>query len=160
MKNKLNMKNMNSMHHALKALGPCGLNCEKCFANDGGGIKYHSKKLHELLGHFDIYAERFITLLDEPVFKYYFEFKIMLDYFSKVTCKGCREESCMLFKDCGVKDCYKKKGIDFCFQCDEFPCDRTNFDEDLRQRWVSINMRMKQSGIENYYSEIKEKPRY
>jgi len=154
------MINMNSIEKIKKALGPCGLNCEKCFANADGGIKYHSRKLQELLGNFDIYAERFITLIDEPKFKNYPAFKIMLDYFSETNCRGCRDECCKLFKDCGVKECYKEKGADFCFQCDEFPCDKTNFDDHLRKRWIEINQRIKEIGIENYYYEIKEKPRY
>lgn len=154
------MKNMKNHINAKRELGPCGLNCEGCFAYSDGGIKHHSKKLQELLGNFDIYAERFVTLLDEPVFKKYPEFKKMLDYFTKVSCKGCREESCQLFKECGVKECYKAKGVDFCFQCDEFPCERTNFDDHLKQRWIKINKRMKEDGIENYYNEIKDIPRY
>ena len=76
---------MNSIEKIKKALGPCGLNCEKCFANADGGIKYHSRKLQELLGNFDDY---------------------------------------------------------------------------LRKRWIEINQRIKEIGIENYYYEIKEKPRY
>ena len=145
---------MNNSKNIKKALGPCGLNCEKCFANNDGGIKYHSKKLQELLGNFDIYAERFVTLIDEP------EFKTMLNYFTKVSCKGCREESCKLFKDCGVKECYKIKGVDFCFQCKEFPCNKTNFDEHLKKRWIRINRRIKETGIENYYKEISGYSRY
>lgn len=153
--------NSNSNHKKiLKALGPCGLNCEKCFANNNGGIKYHSKKLRELLGNFDVYAERFITLINEPEFKNYPVFKSMLDYFTKVNCQGCRAESCKLFKDCGVKECFKVKGVDFCFQCDEFPCEKSNFDNHLKQRWIKINQRMSEIGVENYYNEIKEKPRY
>ena len=38
---------MNSIEKIKKALGPCGLNCEKCFANADGGIKYHSRKLQD-----------------------------------------------------------------------------------------------------------------
>jgi hypothetical protein len=151
---------MKNYINILHSLGPCGLNCERCFAYSNGGIKHHSKKLQELLGNFDIYAERFVTLLDEPVFEKYPEFKQMLDYLTKVSCKGCREETCKLFKDCGVKECYRTKGVDFCFQCDEFPCDKTNFDEHLRKRWININLRIKEIGIENYYNEIKDKPRY
>jgi hypothetical protein len=154
------MKSKNGYKKILKALGPCGLNCEKCFANASGGIKYHSKKLKELLGNFDIYAERFITLLDEPKFRHYPVFKLMLDYFANVNCQGCRAESCMLFQNCGVKDCYKVKGVDFCFQCNEFPCVKTNFDDHLKQRWIKINQRMLEAGVETYYKEIKDKPRY
>jgi hypothetical protein len=59
-----------------------------------------------------------------------------------------------------VRDCYKSKGVDFCFQCDEFPCEKSNFDEHLKRRWIQINKRMKEIGIESYYQETKENPRY
>ena len=43
----------------LNILGPCGSNCRKCVFNSKGDIKRHSKELKELLGLFDLYAERF-----------------------------------------------------------------------------------------------------
>ena len=49
----------------LDFLAPCGLNCRKCFAYTKGEIAFHSKKLQELLGNFDVYAERFSNFLPE-----------------------------------------------------------------------------------------------
>lgn len=141
----------------LKILAPCGLNCYKCFAYTNGEIRKASIKLQNLLGSFDIYAERFSSFL--PVFKNYPSFKELLSYLAEENCVGCREGSC-LYPDCGVRDCYKNKEVDFCFQCDEFPCDNSNFDTHLKQRWIQINKRMKEVGIESFYQESKDKPRY
>ena len=141
-------------------LGPCGLSCDKCFAFKDGHIKHHSRKLKKYLGNFDVYAQRFTELLEEPVFDKYPEFKEMLNYFTTVECQGCRKETCRLFKDCRVRDCHKEKHVHFCFQCDEFPCQKTGFDEHLHKRSVAINQRMKEIGVENYYAEIEDKPRY
>ena len=91
--------------------------------------------------------------------KEYPSFKILLKYLSEENCLGCRKGSC-LYPDCGVRDCYKDKNIDFCFQCDEFPCEKTNFDSHLKQRWIQINQRMKEIGIKAYYKETKDLPRY
>jgi len=52
------------------------------------------------------------------------------------------------------------KGVDFCFQCDEFPCEKTNFDPDLKRRWFQMNTRMKEIGVEAYFEETKDLPRY
>jgi hypothetical protein len=142
------------------SLAPCGINCSKCFSFSEGDIKIKSKELKNLLGNFDIYARRFVELLDEPVFKKYPDFKDMLSYLSLVDCKGCRKDNCRLFISCKVRDCYSKKNIDFCFQCEEFPCNNTGFDEHLYKRYIEINMKMKEIGVENYYNEIKDKPRY
>jgi len=141
----------------LKILAPCGLNCNKCYANSEGEIRKSSVKLKNLLGSFDIYAERFTSF--EPRFKEYPSFKSLLTYFAEENCPGCRKGSCLYF-DCKVRDCYKSKEVDFCFQCDEFPCEKTNFDEHLKRRWIQMNDRMKEIGVESYYKETKDLPRY
>lgn len=141
-------------------LAPCGLHCGKCFAYKDGDIAKNSRTLKNELGDFDIYAKRFVELLDAPVFNKYPEFKDMLDHFSEAECAGCRNEKCKLFKDCKVRMCSEEKEVDFCFQCPGFPCNNTGFDEHLHARSVKINQRMKETGVENYYEEIKDQPRY
>jgi hypothetical protein len=140
--------------------GPCGLLCEKCFAFNNGRIKHHAEQLKYNLGNFDNYAKRFVTLLDEPVFDKYPDFKELLHLLSSGNCQGCRKQACHLFKDCKVKDCYKVKGVDYCYQCNDFPCNNTGFDDNLKQRWATINQKIRELGLENYYNEIKELPRY
>ncbi len=141
-------------------LAPCGLCCETCFAHVDGEIRKYSLKLKEKLGKFHINAKRFETLLDNPVFKKYSDFKEMLNYFASENCKGCRNEQCKLFKDCGVRRCHQEKQIDFCYQCDEFPCDRTNFDTGLYNGWIMINEKIKKIGLENFYKKTRTRPRY
>jgi len=141
----------------LNIISPCGLNCYKCFANAEGGIRKTSIKLQNLLGSFDIYAERFSSFL--PIFKEYPSFKALLTFLTEENCPGCRKGSC-LYPNCRVKDCYKGKKVDYCFQCDEFPCDKTNFDPHLKRRWIQINTRMKDVGVEAYYQETKDVSRY
>jgi hypothetical protein len=140
--------------------GPCGLLCEKCFAYEKGPIRFHAEQLKKNLGEFDNYANRFVTLLDEPKFANYPAFKEVLNLFSEANCKGCRKQECHLFTDCKVNICYKEKGVDFCYQCADFPCEYTGFDENLKQRWLRINRRVIEIGMENYYTEIKDNPRY
>lgn len=46
--------------------------------------------------------------------------------FEKAVCKGCRGErgQCPVIPvHCHVYPCAEEKGIDFCFDCKEFPCD-------------------------------------
>lgn len=141
-------------------LAPCGLHCGKCYAFSDGEIKQYSQKLALFLGEFDVYAQRFVGLLNEPIFEKYPEFKQVLKYFTKAECDGCRKENCKLLKSCKVKSCSEIKGVDFCFKCDEFPCNKTGFDDHLHDRSVAINRRMKDVGVEVYYNEIKDKSRY
>jgi hypothetical protein len=138
-------------------LAPCGLNCSKCMAYTEGSITHHAKELQRLLGSFDIYAKRFSNFM--PAFKNYPSFKEVLDIFVKADCAGCRKGHC-IYPNCGVAPCYKERGVDFCFQCEDFPCDHTNFDKHLHERWLRMNKRMKEIGVEAYYEETKDQSRY
>lgn len=141
----------------LDTLAPCGLNCRKCMSHVDGEIKQHSTELKQLLGSFDRLAVKFSAFV--PALKGYPQFKDVLEFLTQGDCVGCRNGGAK-YPDCGVAKCYQDKGVDFCFQCDEFPCDRTNFDPDLRQRWLQMNGRMKEVGIEAYFQETRDLPRY
>lgn len=143
-----------------ETIAPCGLCCETCFAHVNGDIRKLSVQLKEKLGNFHINAKRFETLLEEPIFEKYADFKEMLDYLAAENCHGCRNEQCKLFKNCGVRPCHQKKEVDFCFQCEEFPCNRTNFDDSLYKSWVAINEIIKKKGIEAYCEGARKRPRY
>ncbi len=144
----------------LEALAPCGLSCEKCFAHVKGDIREYGLKLKDKLGNFGIYAKRFETLIGDPVFQKYPDFEEMLDYLASQNCRGCRHEQCKLFKTCGVRSCHQEKHIDYCYECDEFPCQKTGFDEHLHARWIKLNELIRDVGIEQYYAETKNHPRY
>jgi len=45
-----------------------------------------------------------------------------------ITCKGCIDGNICLFlkirgKNCKTYDCAREKGVDYCFECDIFPCE-------------------------------------
>jgi hypothetical protein len=141
-------------------IGPCGLHCGRCFAFSDGDIHAYSNHLKDALGNFDVYAKRFVELLDDPIYATYPDFKEFLNHLATVSCAGCREEKCKLFAACGVRPCAESKRVDFCFQCNEFPCQKTGFDENLYKRHVDINIRMKEIGVEEYYDAVKNVPRY
>ena len=144
----------------LNKFGPCGLSCEKCFAFHNSQIKIHAEQLKINLGEFDAYANRFVSLLEEPAFTKYPDFKEVLNVFAAGNCLGCRKQVCHLFQECKVRNCYKEKGVDYCYECEEFPCEKTGFDENLIQRWRNINQKIRKIGLENYYLEIMDRPRY
>lgn len=143
-----------------QSVAPCGLCCETCFAHVDGDIRRYGMKLKEKLGSFHIYAERFETLMENPIFAKYPDFKEMLDYFASKNCTGCRNEQCKLFKGCGVRVCHQEKEVDFCFQCDQFPCGQTNFEAGMYKNWVKINEMIKSKGLETYYDLVRNRPRY
>ncbi|MCD7900608.1 MAG: DUF3795 domain-containing protein [Bacteroides sp.] len=96
-------------------IAPCGLHCGKCFAFADGDIYHFSNQLKHSLGNFDIYAQRFVEMLNEPVFSKYPDFKEFLSHLSVASCQGCRKEKCKLFKTCNVRICSEENQVDFLF---------------------------------------------
>lgn len=75
----------------------------------------------------------------------------------KVPCKGCRaEQGCRLhFSDCATLDCVRDKGVDFCFECEGFPCSKLQPAFDGADRYPHnlklYNLcRMKAIGVEQW----------
>lgn len=82
-----------------KIVAPCGIDCFNC-------------EMYE-----DNVTDEFQTRLSEIT-------KIPKE---KITCKGCTEGNiCLLLemqgKSCKTLDCVKQKGVDYCFNCSDFPC--------------------------------------
>lgn len=71
-----------------------------------------------------------------------------------------QKKKCILFTNCKVRGCSENKGVDFCFECTDFPCNNTGFDDHLQKRWLEINRKMKENGVTAYYNEIKDLTRY
>ena len=139
---------------------PCGIDCKKCIAYSDGYVKETSARLTELLGpNFGVHAERFSKFY--PAMANYQSFKEMLQFFEDASCPGCRNGHPQ-FPNCGVATCPKIESgeADFCFQCDEFPCERPEFHPSLEERWKNKNKRMAEIGVEEFYKETIDEPRY
>ncbi|MFZ5633410.1 MAG: DUF3795 domain-containing protein [Bacillota bacterium] len=141
----------------LKHLAPCGLDCNRCADYENGEIKQLSLKLLQLLGNYRRVAK--MKSEQKPEFNNYQQFEEMLASFSRASCSGCRGDNVLCFIVCQAKTCHREKGVDFCFQCDEYPCEK-QFTGALRERWIQRNNRMKEIGAVQFYYEQLELPRY
>jgi len=46
---------------------------------------------------------------------------------AEVKCYGCKTDDVFIgCKGCGIRDCAREKGVEFCFECNEYPCRLTN----------------------------------
>lgn len=144
----------------LERIAPCGLHCGRCFAFADGEVRRAAGDLKRSLGNFGSYAARFVTVLQEPRFARYPDFQEFLTLLTETSCRGCRKEACKLFKSCNVRRCSAEHGVEFCYQCERFPCADTGLDENLYRRHVDINRRIREIGLESYYEEVRDKPRY
>jgi hypothetical protein len=68
-------------------------------------------------------------------------------------CKGCRlGGGWSWWSDCPVRTCCVDKGVEFCYQCTEFPC-KTLTEGPLQgylQRFIDANQHIQQIGLEQW----------
>ncbi|HEX3078413.1 MAG TPA: DUF3795 domain-containing protein [Lachnospiraceae bacterium] len=142
---------------ARKDFAPCGIDCERCVSKKEGIVGRHSKELLECLNGFEKMAGMMSEL--QPLLKNYDVFIELLRFFSEGSCPGCRNGEGVNCA-CTAKQCHKERKVDFCFQCNEFPCDRNAYNEHLYQKWVTNNQNMKELGVEIFCEREKSKSRY
>ncbi len=82
-----------------------------------------------------------------------------MQFLTSGQCEGCRKGKGM-YPQCAVKDCFKEKKVNFCGECDEFPCTKNKYPQELEKRWLDNNYKIKNEGVEKYYYEQKDKPCY
>jgi hypothetical protein len=94
-----------------------------------------------------------------PALAGYQQFADVLQLLAGASCTGCRGGGSSL-PFCAARRCFKKQGVDYCFQCDEYPCSRNEYPENFEKRWRTVNDRMREVGVEEYYRESLQIPRY
>ena len=76
-------------------------------------------------------------------------------------CHGCRSDRLYIFckEECIMRECAAEKGVDFCGDCLEYPCDAlSEFQAKLPHRlelWQDLQ-RIKEAGYEQWYKEMLE----
>lgn len=115
----------------------CGLNCAKCDIYEAG---HGNEKLrHEIVKWF--LDERHETVKPE-----------------QIKCEGCKGTlDAHWSSDCKIMQCAKKKGVQYCFECRDFPCRILNdFASDgvsHHKRTIENLRRMKEIGIDTWIAE-------
>jgi Protein of unknown function (DUF3795) len=141
----------------LERLAPCGMDCERCVRYEHGRIRRLAAELAAALEGFETMAPRVAD--HAPALQEYGRFVEVLDFLAGGDCAGCRAGGSQL-PFCATRNCFREMGVDFCFECSEYPCERNNYPENLDRRWRERNDRMRQVGVEQSYLESLEEPRY
>jgi hypothetical protein len=151
------MKEPITYQDVVESLAPCGIDCERCVRYESGTVRRLATELGAALEGFAAMAARSVDRV--PVLSEYGRFVEILDFFRNSDCPGCRRQGCPL-PFCAARDCYREKSVDFCFQCDEYPCERNQYPPMMVDRWLAVNDRMRDVGPVHYYQESLAKPRY
>jgi len=75
-------------------------------------------------------------------------------------CKGCRfGGGWSWWTDCPVRECCIQKGIDFCYQCEDFPCKKLKEEPllEYKKSIIETNNQIKTIGIESWLPLLKKK---
>ncbi len=78
------------------------------------------------------------------------------------SCFGCRSDHNAVFcSGCVIKNCAKEKEVDYCFNCDEYPCEAVeDFQKDSAPHHsvITVNSEsMKKTGIEQWLETQKKR---
>jgi len=138
-------------------IAACGLDCGRCLSHPQSPISRHARGLLTELGDFASRAAFFARL--DPVFEHYAAFEAVAKRFAAADCAGCRSGTCLLGR-CTVQTCVKERGVDFCCECAEFPCDHTGFSGMLHARWLANNEKMRELGLAGYMEWAAGQARY
>jgi hypothetical protein len=141
----------------LGRLAPCGLDCQRCAMCADGVIQRSATELSAALEGFETMAGRMAA--HAPALAGYRQFNEVLDLLAGAACTGCRGGGSSL-PFCAARLCFKEQGVDYCFQCEHYPCSRNEYPESFHARWRATNDRMREVGVETYYRESLRSPRY
>jgi hypothetical protein len=99
----------------LKLVTYCGLHCDLCSAR--GRLPRQAATLRDTMRKegWEYWGDSF------PRFKEFWQFLNDMSEPEK-SCPGCRQGGGPPF--CGIRKCARKKGIDLCIECEEWPCSR------------------------------------
>lgn len=145
----------------LNFVAPCSLLCYTCTGFKDGPVTECAKKLYTYLNGFGEMRGTNMQPREREEWLAEFEkFHNTLQYVGGV-CGGCREgrgSGCI--EGCVIPDCVKERGVDFCAQCSEFPCEKAaeffkTCGGAVRSAWESGSVRLKEVGLENYFQEKK-----
>lgn len=144
----------------LKKLAPCSLMCHTCSAYCNGVICENSKTLLQYLDGIKEFYEKHIPDAVES----YENFEDVLRMYSAGPCSGCRstEHNGCSIEGCFLLECTKNHNIDFCGECDEFPCKKTLklFEEEVYKQWLEGNQKIRDYGVESFWESNSENPHY
>lgn len=148
----------------LQSIAPCAFCCFTCAAKKDGVIEESSKKLkHYLEGYYE-FNRKTLPFRYRNYSRKIKKFTEQLERLSDRPCMGCRagaDKRCCI-PDCFIEECTRRHKVDFCGECDEFPCSRAQdfFKGENLEEWKSNNERIRQGSIEEFYRYAVSKPHY
>lgn len=127
-----------------------------------GAIKKHSEALLKLREGFREFLSKWHTDMTE--YDKYIE-RLKID--AAPDCPGCRKidgkaRGCI--KGCFIPECVKEHGIDFCGECDAFPCTKikesTLYGDEVKKGFYEGSLLIREHGVEKFFEMKKDISHY
>lgn len=118
-----------------KRIGCCGFKCHICAA--------YEENIHS--------EEERKDVCDK--WKHYFDYELDLQ---KMHCNGCcahrYENDVMIHGDCQYRKCVIDKGIEYCHECSDYPCEKlSGYHAAYRSAYENLKDRIKPGDEEGYF---------
>lgn len=157
-----------TMQELLNYVAPCSLLCYTCPAYKDGAI---SKCASTLCNYFEGYYDFNDANIPDEYRSWLTEFKSFydkLEKYKKRPCVACRNNppsSSGCIEGCVIRSCTKERGVNFCSECSDFPCEKANnffakINQTILTDWRNGNQRIKEVGIKQYFEEKKDVSHY
>ena len=151
----------------LDYLPPCGLVCYTCPGFKDGAIKAYSEALLKLNEGYREFLDEKLADEYRHILGEYDSFIRKLKRDSAPSCEGCRKNkgnnpACI--KDCFIPECTQGHGVDFCGECNEFPCTKITessiYGKEAKAGFYEGSLFIKKHGAEKYFDMKKNVSHY
>ena len=152
-----------SKEELLRAVAPCSMMCHTCPGCQGGAMEQTAKQMLKLLEGYYEFNDAMLPEQYRGWLEQFEGFRAYLEKYTRRSCPTCREtpedgKGCI--EDCPVRMCFREKGVDFCAECDEFPCEKAKLFFLTRHPiiagdWENGSRKLREIGLEAYFEEKK-----
>ncbi len=150
----------------LDAIAPCALCCYTCPAKKDGILAQTARTLYKYHEGYCAFLRSALPKRCKRICKAESVFLDRLEQKAQASCNGCRdgERGKYCIRNCFVSACAAEHGVDFCGECDEFPCDKGKElfarSERVLEDWLAGNERIRAVGAQRYYEEVISRSHY
>lgn len=151
----------------LDCVPPCGLMCYTCPGFRDGAIQEHSTALYKLREGFCEFLESRLPEDKRYIIDEHHKYVNKLKRDSSPGCPGCRKidgKSPGCIQGCFIPQCAKEHGVDFCGECNAFPCDKIQksdlYDKETKKGFYDGSMLIKEHGVEKFFEMRKDISHY
>lgn len=158
------MDNQGNRRAILEAIAPCAFCCLTCAAMENGIIAETSRKLRLYLDGYYEFKRQNLPFKYRGHSKKIKVLTEQLERMSDRPCRGCRngaDQRCCI-PDCPIPECARQHQVDFCGECDAFPCNQAMgfFKGETLKEWEIRNRQIRENGAENYYQDAISRSHY